>query len=102
MIKKECVNPESIVILSDRKKEKSVLNDIEYLGEFKLNEYADSEEEQGIKFRTIQGFKGLESDVVVYINHSYKNEPQTEYVRSKLYTAYTRAKYYLYVINYLL
>lgn len=102
LIKKECVNPESIVILSDRKKEKSVLNDIEYLGEFKLNEYADCEEEQGIKFRTIQGFKGLESDVVIYINHSYKNEPQTEYVRSKLYTAYTRAKYYLYVINYLL
>ena len=53
-----------------------------------------------IAYRTIQGFKGLESDVVVFVNHTYKNEPQTDGIRAMLYAALTRARFYLYVINF--
>ena len=53
-----------------------------------------------IAFRTVQGFKGLESDVIIYINHTYKNEPKTESVRATLYTAQTRARFYLYAIDF--
>ena len=53
-----------------------------------------------IAFRTIQGFKGLESDIIIYINHTYKNEPKTDSVRATLYTAQTRARFYLYVLDF--
>ena len=56
--------------------------------------------EESILFTTIRKFKGLESDVVIYINHTYKNEPKTDSVRATLYTAHTRARFYLYVLDF--
>ena len=53
-----------------------------------------------IRFSTVDKFKGLESDIVIFINQTYKNEPQTQDVRSVQYTALTRARFYLYVVDY--
>jgi DNA helicase IV len=48
----------------------------------------------------VEDFKGLESDIVIFINHTYKNEATTEEIKSIQYTALTRARFYLYVIDY--
>lgn len=99
LINKEAVEKKKIVILSDRKLEKSVLKDVKSIGGCKMDDIYD-ENTDTIKFRTIQSFKGLESDVVIFINHTYKNEPLTDRKRAMLYTATTRAKFFLYCIDY--
>ena len=56
-------------------------------------------EDGTIRFRTVKDFKGMESDIVIYLNH--KNE--TGYGPSEqlceLYVALTRPRYYLYVLS---
>ena len=41
-----------------------------------------------------------EADVVIFVNHTYKNEPQTDRKRAILYTALTRARFFLYCLDY--
>lgn len=97
LINKEGIGTDKIVILSNRVKGKSILKDTMTLSGISL----DEDNESGtLKYRTIQGFKGLESDIIVYINHTYKNESQTDAKRALLYTAITRAKFYLYCIDF--
>jgi len=100
LVNKEGVAPHKIVILSNRKKENSILNEYNTVGGCIISENRATKDENSISFRTVQGFKGLESDVAIYVNHTYKNEPKTESVRATLYTAQTRARFYLYVIDY--
>lgn len=99
LVNKEGVEKSKIAILSNRKKENSVLKDIEKIGGYIIDDDYTSDEEV-IRYRTIQGFKGLESDVVIFINHTYKNEPQIDSKRALIYTALTRARFYLYCIDY--
>lgn len=97
LIYKEGISTDKIVVLSNRVRSKSILKDTLTLGGISL----DEDNESGtLKYRTIQGFKGLESDIIVYINHTYKSESQTDAKRALLYTAITRAKFYLYCIDY--
>ena len=98
LVNKEGVSCNKIVLLSDRKKENSILSDITTLGGVPL---ADEMGQNGIVYKTVQSFKGLESDVVIFLHHTYKNEPHTERKRSMLYTAWTRARFYLYAIDYI-
>lgn len=99
LVDKEGVSTDKIVILSDRRKENSVLSDVDMVGGFPIDElYSDSGDV--IPFRTIQGFKGLESDIVIFIRHTYKNEAKTERIRTLLYTALTRARFFLYCLDY--
>lgn len=77
----------------------SVLKDIDTVGGCLIDDLYDMNGDV-IKYRTIQSFKGLESDVVIFINHTYKNEPQTDKKRAMLYTALTRARFFLYCIDY--
>ena len=99
LVNREGVAKDKIIILSDRKKEKSVLKDVDMVGGCKLNDIYDDDNEV-IKYRTVQGFKGLEADVVIFVNHTYKNEPQTDRKRAILYTALTRARFFLYCLDY--
>lgn len=100
LVKKEGVDPQKIVILSNRKKENSILRETTFVGGQSLGCERILPDTDSIAYRTIQGFKGLESDVVIYINHTFKDEPKTESVRATLYTAQTRARFYLYVLNF--
>lgn len=100
LVNKEGVEPQKIVILSNRKKENSILSETFFVGGQNLSDEHTLPEENSIAYRTIQGFKGLESDIVIYINHTYKNEQKTEAMRATLYTAHTRARFILYVLNY--
>lgn len=100
LVNREGVAPQKIIILSNRKKENSVLSDHTHVGGHKLSDERILPDTDSIAYRTIQGFKGLESDIVVYINHTYKDEPKTDRVRATLYTAQTRARFYLYVLDF--
>ena len=85
------VDPEQIVVLSDRSLPKSVFADDLSAGNYKITK-DEATDKQEIKFKTIQSFKGLESDVVIYLQHKHD--------RLKLnYVGYTRAKYILYVLK---
>ncbi|MBP2640447.1 MAG: hypothetical protein H6Q66_1398 [Firmicutes bacterium] len=100
LVNKEGVSPHKIVILSNRRKDNSILNETVAVGGHRLGYEKILPDANSIAFRTIQGFKGLESDVVIYINHTYKNEPKTDSIRATLYTAQTRARFYLYVLDF--
>jgi hypothetical protein len=100
LVNREGVAPQKIVILSNRKKENSILSETVIVGGHNLSSERVLPDTDSIAYRTIQGFKGLESDVVIYINHTYKNEPKTDSVRATLYTAQTRARFYLYVLDF--
>ena len=100
LVNREGVAPRKIVILSNRKKENSILSETVIVGGHNLSSERVLPDTDSIAYRTIQGFKGLESDVVIYINHTYKNEPKTDSVRATLYTAQTRARFYLYVLDF--
>jgi len=99
LVNKEGVPPYKIVILSNRKKENSILSQTFAVGGHMLSDERTSLSMDSIAYRTIQSFKGLESDIIIYVNHTYKNEPQIESRRATLYTALTRARFYLYVLN---
>ncbi len=99
LINKEGVSPEKIVILSNLGLDHSVLNDVKYVGGYPLMSLTEGGS-NGIVFASVGEFKGLESDIIIYINHTYKGEAQTEDVRAIQYTALTRARFYLYVVDY--
>lgn len=99
LVNKEGVLPEKITILCNRSKANSVLAKVNYLSNYRivdLNQKAPG----AITFSTVEDFKGLESDIIIYVNHTYKNEPQTLDLRTLQYTAMTRARFYLYVMEY--
>ncbi|MDE6284825.1 MAG: ATP-binding domain-containing protein, partial [Bacilli bacterium] len=98
LVNKEGVAKDKITVLSNRKKSNSVLKEVDKVGGCLIDEVDDNEDV--IKFRTIQGFKGLESDVIIFINHTFKDDPKTDDKNSLKYTALTRARFFLYCIDY--
>lgn len=99
LVSKEGVSPEKIVILSNQRLDQSVLNGVSYIGGHPLTSLTEMIP-GGVIFATVEDFKGLESDIVIFINHTYKDEAKTEDIRAIQYTALTRARFYLYVIDY--
>ena len=99
LVNREGVAPEKITILSNRGLDQSVLRDVYYVGGYPLVSLKNKSD-SSIVFSTVEAFKGLESDIVIFINHTYKNEAKTEEIKSIQYTALTRARFYLYVIDY--
>ena len=53
-------------------------------------------EHEGIKFYTIQGFKGLESKVVILCD---VDDTESEYAKTLNYIAISRAKSLLYILQ---
>ncbi|WP_297240377.1 nuclease-related domain-containing DEAD/DEAH box helicase [uncultured Flavonifractor sp.] len=100
LVDREGVPTDRFMLLSNRKKENSILADTTTLGGYPLSDGSAPAGADQLTYRTIQSFKGLESDIVIFLNHTYKNEPQTDETRATLYTAMTRARFYLYVIDY--
>lgn len=99
LVNKEGVSPEKIAILSNLGLDQSVLNDVNYVGGYPLTNFKE-QASNAILFTSVEDFKGLEADIVIFINHTYKNEAKTQDVRAIQYTALTRARFYLYVIDY--
>lgn len=101
LTQKECVLPKSIVLLSNYSYDKSILSGEEYVGAFKIDKSESlciiSSDE--IRFSTVKNFKGMEADIVIYINHIEKNKPLEVEQLCEEYVALTRPRYYLYVLN---
>lgn len=95
LIIKECVSNKSIVILSDVNYQDSILNNSYSFGRYTLIENNEELKENDILFKVDKDFKGLESDIVIYLKHKKDNIDNL----TKRYISYTRARFYLYVIN---
>jgi hypothetical protein len=102
LVDKEKVNNHSITILCNVPIKNSVLNEETEIGRFKIVETIPGAiEDNQINFSTIQSFKGLESDVVILVNHlNSDNEKISDENLKVQYVAYTRARFYLYIIEF--
>ncbi len=100
LTKKEYVKTKSIVILSNDKYEDSILAGESRIGEFNIS-FSDLEkiDDSQICFKTTEQFKGLEADIVIYLENDYENVPKDDIRRCKEYVALTRARYYLYILS---
>lgn len=100
LVQKEYVPTESIVIVSDIAYEHSVLAGEKRVGAYNLvfKHYKDIGENE-ICFKTAEDFKGLESNIIIYLTHDFTNLPASNVDKRKEYVAITRARYYLYVLN---
>ena len=94
LIIKEFVSSKSIVILSDESIEKSILEGSCNLGRYKFITDKINVNKDEIVFKIDKEFKGLESDVVIYLKHKQK-----DICLNNSYIAYTRARFYVYVID---
>lgn len=100
LTQKEYVATRSIVILSDESYKKSVLATESRIGAFDIS-FKDLMEikETEICFKTVEEFKGLEADVVIYLKNNYPDIPRDEIEKCRDYVALTRARYYLYILE---
>lgn len=99
LVQKECVSTDSIVILSDLDYTDSALSGEDKIGTFDINTGSAAKKENEICFRTVSEYKGLESDVVIYITSPKHKEIDDRARNKEDYVAYTRARYYLYLIE---
>lgn len=100
LVQKEYVPAKSIVIVSDTPYVNSILAGEQRIGAYNLvfKHYNDVTDDE-ICFKTAEEFKGLESNVVIYLIHEFTNLPSSDIDNRKEYVAITRARYYLYVLN---
>lgn len=99
LVQKEYVKQSSIVILSDLKYQDSVLAGETKLGIYSLAFSSLDYREDEILFMTAGDYKGLESDIVVYLKNKADSEVDGQLRNRENYVAYTRARYYLYVVE---
>lgn len=97
LISEESVSSSSIVVLAnDNEIEKW---DGRQFGKYKLR-MNDAAGEDIVSLFSVSDYKGLESSIVIYLNDWPKELAKTREYYYRLYVAGTRAKYYLYVVNY--
>lgn len=98
LTKQEYINNSSIVILSNLEFKNSILINENSISNYIFFDYETESrkilEYNEIAFYKDTNYKGLESDIIIYINHDKNNKN----LKQK-YIAYTRARFYLYVIN---
>ena len=97
----EQVPSKSIVVLSNKSFEKSVLSTESGIGRLGIDksEKFDIIDADTIRFFTVPSFKGMEADIIIFLNHVKKYEALSKEEICTQYVALTRARYYLYVLN---
>ena len=100
LTQKEFVSPKSIVILGNCNYEDSIISNEEYVGSFRIDKSNNLSiiEDDVIRYCSVKDFKGMEADIIVYINH-IRNKTFDAKELCEQYVALTRARYYLYVLN---
>ena len=100
LTQKEFVSPKSIVILGNCDYEDSVICNEEYIGSFRIDKTKNLTiiEEDAIRYFSVKDFKGMEADIIVFINHIKTKELEVKDFCEQ-YVALTRPRYYLYVLN---
>lgn len=99
LVNKEGVSAQKITIICNKPYKECVINGVSMIGGYGISRDVSIHKDM-IRFCEVDEFKGLESDIVIFINHTYTNEPMTQSIRSVQYTALTRARFYLYVVDY--
>ena len=99
LVQKEYVKTQSIVVLSDVPYSESVLNGETKIGMYPLIFSSITRKDKEILFMTVGEFKGLESDVVIYLKNNKDVDVDGKLRNRENYVAFTRARYYLYVIE---
>ena len=95
---KESILPRQVMILSPHRAGTLGLKDDQPLGPWPLNTVPDwweDEKATSVRFGTVHAFKGLESDVVVYLAPAYRHKDRDRLA----YTAYSRARHRLIVLE---
>lgn len=100
LTQKEFVETKSIVILGNCDYEESIISNEEFIGSFRIDKVNNSSiiEEGTIRYSSVKDFKGMEADIIVFINHIKAKELDVKELCEQ-YVALTRARYYLYVLN---
>ena len=100
LTQKEFVSPKSIVILGNCDYEESIIGNEEYIGSFRIDKTNNLSiiEEDAIRYCSVKDFKGMEADIIVFINHISNRELEVKELCEQ-YVALTRPRYYLYVLN---
>ena len=100
LTQKEFVSPKSIVILGNCNYEDSIISNEDYVGSFRIDKSNNLSiiEDDVIRYCSVKDFKGMEADIIVYINH-IRNKTFDAKELCEQYVALTRARYYLYVLN---
>ena len=98
LINKEYVTTDSIAVLSNVAYGRSILKNTNELASFQINSSQEIEtiNDGNIHFFEVINFKGIESSIVIYLNHRFNEEEDQECMK---YVALTRARYFLYIIN---
>ena len=98
LVQKEYVPLESIIILSNMPYEDSILRNTDGLGAILIDKSQNSGKinDGTVSFFEAQHFKGMESDIIIYINHTGNGLAENQCAK---YVALTRARYFMYIIN---
>lgn len=98
LIKNELIENHQLIILSDRKLENSILKENRRVGNYRIIDsiIVCDPNPANIRFATVQSFKGLESDVVIYLQHDNIEQGNNNMLK---YVAYTRARFILYIFK---
>ena len=89
-----------IIVLSNRSFENSIFSEETKLGDITLVKGGAGARKNSVRFRNIQQFKGLESDVVILVVHKREQDKEERYQSDELlYVGYTRARHLLYVVE---
>ena len=99
LVQKECVDAKSIVILSDLEYTQSAFANELQVGKYSIQSGAATNKSDEILFRSIADYKGLESDVVIYVKSPQHKRIDERAKKKEDYVAYTRARYYLYIVE---
>lgn len=98
LIEKEFVASESIVIVSDVEYDHSPLCNDEKIGEYNICT-SERKNKNSILFKPVNEYKGLESDIVIYLKNRIDTDLEGSIRNRQDYVAYTRARYYLYIVE---
>lgn len=100
LTQKEFVSPKSIVILGNCDYEDSIIGNEEYVGSLRIDKSNNLSiiEEDTIRYFSVKDFKGMEADIIVFINHIKTKELEVKELCEQ-YVALTRPRYYLFVVN---
>lgn len=102
LIHKYHVDRDSIIILSNRSIDNSIFSVNKRAGKYNVVTAVTSDIDNTVLFRTINEFKGLESDVVILVLHKGEAEfaDKSRYLSEELlYVGFTRARHLLYVVT---
>jgi len=94
----EGLRPDQVMVLAPHRPQTLKVEDGTLFGPWPVNTVADwwEEEKAGhVRFGTVQGFKGLEADAVIYLAPGYRRPDASPLA----YTAYSRARHRLIVLE---